>query len=99
MKKRKDSGLQRFRTTVEGYRRGEIQEMRVQDRKRFKTRWIQKRRDIGKKSSRQEDAEQERCWTGQMQERRDAGLGMFSCTIVINTLFLTISKRVVWLMC
>ena len=74
MKKRKDSGLQRFRTTVEGYRRGEIQEMRVQDRKRFKTRWIQKRRDIGKESSRQEDAEQERCWTGQMQVRRDAGL-------------------------
>ena len=45
MKKRRDSGL-------EGYRKGGIQERRVQDRR---------------------DAEQERCWTGRMQERWDAG--------------------------
>ena len=62
MKKRKDSGLQRFRTTVEGYRRGEIQEMRVQDRKRIKTRWIQKNR---------RDAGQDRCRKGGMQDWRD----------------------------
>ena len=41
MKNRRDLGL-------EGYRKGVIQERRVQDRR---------------------DAEQERCWTGGMQER------------------------------